>query len=365
MKTYCKVKARETQNARQAISKSKQNGWKDEGRAIGNVAFAQDRFVRYNAQGANLSFSSEAVMDLIDFSSCEKVNRFYGGRAGRKIAVLHEGDPWLLKFPENTRHFTGKHLPSYTSSPLSEYIGSRIYASLNIPVHEVVLGVYENKIVAACKDFAVNDTLADFAAIKNTIAEEALNGSSNSSGISGEPLSDALAVIENAEAFNSIRAEVRRRFWDMFVTDAFILNNDRNNGNWGVLVKRYSVELAPVFDNGNALFNKRSESTMQRRIEAPENIENDLDASTSFYQDENGKQIHPFAFMAQSSNPDLLAALKRFAQNLNLPAVDSIINNIPEYYGEIPVASVAQKQYYKTLLHEAALARILPLAKAL
>lgn len=200
---------------------------------------------------------------------------------------------------------------------------------------------------------------------KIRLPKKRLTAAATGSGISGEPLSDALAVIENAEAFDSIRAEVRRRFWDMFVTDAFILNNDRNNGNWGVLVKRYSVELAPVFDNGNALFNKRSVSTVQRRMEAPGNIANDLDVSTSFYQDENGKQIHPFAFMAQSSNPDLLAALKRFAQNLNLSAIDSIINDIPESYGEIPVVSEAQKQYYKALLHEAALTRILPLAKSL
>lgn len=302
-------------------------------------------------------------MDLVDFNACAKVNRFYGGRAGRKIAVLYQEKPWLLKFPENTKSFKGAHLPSYTSSPLSEYIGSRVYELLGIPVHEVVLGAFEDKVVAACKDFAVNDTLADFAAIKNTVAEGALHGSSNASGISGEPLADALAVIENAEAFEGMRDEVRARFWDMFVTDAFILNNDRNNGNWGVLVGRYSLELAPVFDNGNALFNKRSASVAERRLDEPGAVENDLRASTSFYQDENGKQIHPFAFMAESTDANLVAAIERFAAHLDLGAIDAMIDEIPETFMGLDVASAAQKRSYKILLHEAANTHILPLAK--
>ena len=70
---------------------------------------------------------------FIDFDKCELIkNRAYGGAAGRKLAVLHDGEPWILKFPESTRNFPGKdkpnnHLPPYTTSPLSEYIGSRVY----------------------------------------------------------------------------------------------------------------------------------------------------------------------------------------------------------------------------------------------
>ena len=42
---------------------------------------------------------------------------------------------------------------SYTTSPVSEYIGSHIYQSMGFPVHETKLGTYQNKVVVACKDF--------------------------------------------------------------------------------------------------------------------------------------------------------------------------------------------------------------------
>lgn len=64
----------------------------------------------------------------------------------------------MIKFPESTKDFMGRqkknaHFPSYTASPLSEYIGSQIYQSLGIPVHETMLGIRDNKLVVACKDF--------------------------------------------------------------------------------------------------------------------------------------------------------------------------------------------------------------------
>ena len=42
----------------------------------------------------------------------------------------------------------------------------------------------------------------------------------------------------------------------MIAIDAIIDNNDRNNGNWGVLTVRGETRLAPVFDNGNSFSSK-------------------------------------------------------------------------------------------------------------
>ena len=55
---------------------------------------------------------------------------------------------------------------SYTTSPVSEYIGSHIYQSMGFPVHETKLGTYQNKVVVACKDFKLP--------IKNKILQENL-----------------------------------------------------------------------------------------------------------------------------------------------------------------------------------------------
>ena len=50
--------------------------------------------------------------------------------------------------------------------------------------------------------------------------------------------------------------ELRQFFWDIFITDAFLGNFDRHNGNWGFLVdeEKQQAELAPVYDCGSCLY---------------------------------------------------------------------------------------------------------------
>ena len=305
---------------------------------------------------------------FIDFDKCELIkNRAYGGAAGRKLAVLHDGEPWILKFPESMRNFPGKdkpnnHLPPYTTSPTSEYIGSRVYASLGIPVHEVKLGKRDGKVVVACKDFAVDVQLIDFASIKNTVIEEALEYG-NSSSRDGEYLAEALRVIDAANSFDEMRDAVLERFWDMFVVDAFILNNDRNNGNWGLLAGRFSSTLAPVFDNGNAFFNKKGTSLIEAQLNDKTAIWNDIRTSVSFYKNDDGKKIHPFDFMAAGGNQDCNSALKRFVERVDLPSLLTIVDNIPEDALDMPVITTDQKRYYKTLLELSYSQGIEPAAK--
>ena len=77
----------------------------------------------------------------------------YGGNGGNKKSFTKEnGEKWFLKFPKTTRDFNNVDI-SYTTSPISEYIGSQIYNMLSFPVHETELGIYQDKIVVACKDF--------------------------------------------------------------------------------------------------------------------------------------------------------------------------------------------------------------------
>ena len=76
---------------------------------------------------------------------------------------------WLLKFPQETSTFDNVTI-SFTTSPLSEYVGSHIYQLLGYTVHNTMLGYYFNKelgkkqIVVACEDFTENDkyTLVDY-----------------------------------------------------------------------------------------------------------------------------------------------------------------------------------------------------------
>ena len=269
---------------------------------------------------------------LVNFDECNRVvGKVYHGNAGRKLAYLHNDEVWLVKFPQNTRDMSGKHLPEYTSSPLSEYIGSHIYQLLGIPAHETVLGSCQGKVVVGCKDFTINAELLDFHGIKNTVDESIISGSLSSTN-HGERLSDVLRIIESAQDFEGIRDEVRERFWDMFVVDAFIRNNDRNNGNWGLLVNRYTTRLAPVFDNGNSFFNKRNYST--------------LESGVSFFTDDDDNHIHPFDYMKNSDNPDCCKAVTRFLSKVNMSNIDRLISDIPSC--NMPEV---QKEYYIEFLH--------------
>ena len=293
-------------------------------------------------------------MDIIDFPESERITgRVYHGNAGMKRAYLHDGVVWMVKFPQSTRNMTGKHLPSYTSSPLSEYIGSHVYASLGIPVHETVLGRCGGKVVVGCRDFATDSDLLDFHGIKNTVEEEFISGSFGSSA-QGERLSDVLSVIEHADDFAGIRDEVRERFWDMFVVDAFIHNNDRNNGNWGLLVSRYTTTLAPVFDNGNAFFNKRDSSLARARLESEDDIANDVLNIVSFFTDDEDRHIHPLAYIESLQNAECTAALLRFAERVDLDAVRAIVDEIPETTFGLPVISPAQRELYESIMETVA-----------
>ena len=56
-------------------------------------------------------------------------NGSYGGAAGSKEGILIDREYWLVKYPKSTRSMRGTLL-SYTTSALSEYIGSHIYSIL-------------------------------------------------------------------------------------------------------------------------------------------------------------------------------------------------------------------------------------------
>ena len=92
------------------------------------------------------------MIDIQDFESCETSGQFYGGNAGRKIGLVWRAGDWLVKFPGTTRNLQGS-VPSYTTAPVSEWLGSHVYAALGIPVHETVLGIRDGRIVCACRDF--------------------------------------------------------------------------------------------------------------------------------------------------------------------------------------------------------------------
>lgn len=177
-------------------------------------------------------------------------------------------------------------------------------------------------------------------------------------------MSDALTVIKTAPVFQNTEG-LLERFWDMFVTDAFIRNNDRNNGNWGIFINEDGTgKIAPVYDNGNCLFNKRNPSVAERRILNENDIRQDaLGTGVSFFTQENEKHIHPFQYIESIQNEDCNQAVLRFADKIDIHKINAMIDEIPMTAYENTIMTEEQKMHIKAVFQMMLNESILPTAQ--
>jgi hypothetical protein len=287
-------------------------------------------------------------ISMVDFNQCETNLRFYGGEGGAKLGISFRGDNWLLKYPRTTKGLINPKV-SYTTSPLSEYIGSQIYNVLGIPVHETLLGYRDGKVVVACKDFLRDgETLADFRSIKNTYSEFTFDSGTTGSGTL---FSEVLTVLNTNPVLNEVPG-LKERFWNMFVIDALIGNYDRNNTNWGLIIKNNEIlGLAPVFDNGAAFYDKRDDETFKNRLGDEKAYHADaISNSMSAYTDSNEKRINPFLYIASHENKDCDAAVLRLAGKLKERNISKTIDEVPNSEKGYGVISEAQAAFYKKVM---------------
>ena len=275
---------------------------------------------------------------MLDFTALPTRNKFYAGANGAKIAVIYDGEQYMLKFPALAPK--NKEL-CYANSCISEYIGCHIFNSVGIAAQETLLGIYRKngaeKIVVACKDFtSPGIVLQDFASLKNTVINSGHSGY-------GTELSDITQAMEDQTAFPP--ALLKQHFWDMFIVDALIGNWDRHNGNWGFLYNTMTdeIHLAPVYDCGSSLYPQADESIMRNTLESQK--EQDLRTFSLPLSGIkiNGQRINYFNFISSLSYLDCNAALKRILPRINMEQIFTIID-------ETPFASDLQKQFYETML---------------
>ena len=179
----------------------------------------------------------------IDFSQCKESAGSYGGAGGKKKGIIYNGENYMLKFSQDVRE--QKIGFSYSNSSINEYIACHIFQSLGIQTQETLLGTYNDKIVVACKDFTNNGyILRNFYSLKNSV----LNDDNNPEDTE---LNNILQVFDKQTQFPQITSSMLKKyFWEMFIVDAFLANNDRHNGNWGFLtnLQTNDAHLAPIYD---------------------------------------------------------------------------------------------------------------------
>ena len=274
---------------------------------------------------------------IIDFTEIVKNNpsfRAYGGVNGIKKGVLFKGNPYMLKIEYN-----GKK-----NSILSEYISSKVYSMLDIPTQEVILGkIYDNereKLCVACKDFKKKDEyLYEFLTIKNSVLTE-----NSSNGFSTE-LIEILEAIDRQNFCPS--DEVRKRFWTMFIVDAYLGNFNRHNGNWGFLVneKTGTKQLAPIFDCASCLYPKFMDEQLQDFLNPPNELDKGIYTFPKSVIKQNGKRINYHEFFQTTLNNDCLEAVKKM-----IPKIEKKSDEIKDFINGIEVLTSVRKQFYIQIL---------------
>lgn len=279
---------------------------------------------------------------MIDFTGCP-VNRFraYGGANGNKISITYEDHSYMLKFPP--RPSRNKEM-SYTNGCISEYVACHIFEMLGFKVQETLLGNYtdsrgKNKLVVACRDFTEGGKrLMEFAHLKNTCIDSEQNGY-------GKELSSILETIDEQTLYPA--DELRAFFWDMFIADAFLGNFDRHNGNWGLLVEeeKQQVEIAPIYDCGSCLYPQLDLERMESVLKSEEEIDRRIYVFPASSIEENCVKIPYFDFISSLRYPECNDALKRISARIDLNAIGTFLDGIPELQ---PI----QREFYLTMLTE-------------
>ena len=293
------------------------------------------------------------VCMITDFSNYADSGILYGGHAGDKDGVIYNNENWILKYPKSTFDLKGNVEIPYTTTPLSEFIGSHIYKLIGIEVQDTELGIINNKIVVACKDFRKDgEDLIDYNHIKNKHSEEIekqLQKMTISTPSSTTSNIDELQIIMKNNPYFIQFPDLIDRFWDMFVVDSLIGNNDRNEGNWGLLINRNTKEIriAPVYDNGAAFNTKSSDLQLLKIINDERLLKDSIYNNSICAFDKEGKKINPLKFIEKLENSDLNAAVLRIVPQIDINKIYELIDSIPTEYKGIKVMSNIQKDFYK------------------
>ena len=261
-------------------------------------------------------------MNAVDFTnSIEKVCGYGGSEKKKKI--IYNGEVYLLKFPDPIRE---KNMPlSYINNVFSEYIGCKIFESVNIPVQKVILGIYnekqekevKQKVVVACKDFTnEKQKLIEFSSLANSITDVDKKFTTK--------------IEDIYEVFNNLNYDFDKKlmienFWNMFVVDTLIGNTDRHLSNFGVIDDGEALKFAPVYDCGSALHPLLTDEKINYLLNNESEFKNVAYSIYPVYTYEN-KKITYSEFYAKDI-PDLNDALLRIYPRIDMNKIYDIIDN--------------------------------------
>ncbi len=302
-------------------------------------------------------------MKLFDLDACPYSGRngSYGGAAGDKDGVLIDGEPWILKYPRpNLGMDKIERLAPFSLTPLSEYLASHIYGILGFDVHETILGKRNGFLVVACKDFCKgNSRLFEMRTVKNVHIVELNEKYGVELHETGDDFMIDLRELFVHFALNPELKElpgVSRRFWDQVVIDGLLANNDRNNGNWGILANSGGRKLAPIFDNGASFYSKKSEAAIASFLAHSESDRRRDESNVVLPYTLDGKHHLNYRAALRLSSVDigetqasvLTESIKENAKKVasKMGEIEALFYSFPNVENGIEILSDSRKSYY-------------------
>jgi len=275
-------------------------------------------------------------MHLLDFSKAIEIAPEYTGSEKKKTMIL-DNKKYLVKFPDPNR--STKLEISYINNVYSEYIGTKIFELCEFETQKVELGIYnkdgKKRTVCGCEDFTDSNTkLVEFEKFENASIEP---------NPFKRELKDIFHIVQSG-IYNIDLNELKEKFWNMFIIDCLIGNEDRHNGNWGFLknIKNENLTFAPIYDCGSCLFSVYTDEKMQEYIQNNAKIQDCIKNTSSAIRDD-GAKIKYFEFITSLKNEDCNNALIRMYDKINLNEINKLID-------EIDIISNIRKEFYKKVI---------------
>lgn len=265
----------------------------------------------------------------MDYSQYPLSGKMYGG-SEKKIGIVINDERYIVKFQKDS-------LTGLRFNHVSEYLGSHIFALLGFKAQETYLGTYNNRHVVVMKDFLTDGI--QFVPF-NEVGESSLD-------VDKEKVQYTYTDIMKMLRANRKLTDVDKTidvFWDMYIVDAFIGNFDRHGMNWGFIKENNRYSLAPVFDNGSALFPQMNdEEEMLRIIDDRAEIDKRVYEFPTSQIKLRGKKTSYYKVINSLQFKECNTALARIYSLINMDEIYKLID-------DLDCITRTHKQFYKVML---------------
>ena len=266
----------------------------------------------------------------MDYSKYKPSGRYYTG-AERKKGILIQGEPYIVKYAKNSHQ-------GITYSHISEYIGSHLFQMIGLETQQTFLGTCDGNPAVIIKDFIGEDEI--FVPF-NDVWDSTLEQSRKRYKYTYD---DIMRMLEENMKLTDVEGTIQH-FWNMYLIDAWIGNFDRHGSNWGFMKKNIQYRIAPIYDNGSALFPRlNTDIKLQRILDSEEEM---LKRVYTFPTSQillQGKKSSYYELIDSLQYKECNDALIRMKPKIDLEKMEKIIDGVEEI-------SMVRKTFYKSMLH--------------